>query len=163
MDEQESRRYPIREDMPFQRRSWIAERIGWIAMGLLVIAALTGVFALGPLAQARLSGGELAVEFQRFAHKTARTWFTIRAAPQGNEVLVRLSPQFPAAFDIEAMEPRPLRSSAGARGIELVFARSKEGDFAVHIGARPKRFGFVSVTVEAEGLGKVECTQLIYP
>jgi hypothetical protein len=165
MDEDESRSYPIREDMAFQRRSWVAERIGWAAMGLVLLAALTGVFALGPLARtsASTSDGGLVVDHARFVHKTARTWFTIRVAPPAREILVRLSPQFPASFDIESMEPRPLRSSAGAQGIELVFAPSRDGGLAVHIGARPKRFGFASISIEAEGRGKVELTQLIYP
>jgi hypothetical protein len=166
MDEQESRTYPIREDMPFQRGSWIAERAGWTAMGVLLLAALAGVFALGPLAHATAStsDGAVRVQYDRFAHKTARTWHVIRVSREpGGEVLVRLSPEFPGAFDIESMDPRPVRSSAGVDGLEYVFAPSKTGDLAVHIGARPKRFGSVAVAVEVEGRGKVAFTQFIYP
>ena len=40
MRELQSRHYPIREDMGFQRTSWVAERVGWIVLTLLLLAAL---------------------------------------------------------------------------------------------------------------------------
>lgn len=165
MDEQQSRTYPIQEDMPFQRRSWIAERIGWVAIGLLLLGALSGVFALGPLAYATASSrdGSVVIEYARFVHKTARTWFTIRVARSGQDVLVRLSPQFSTSLDMETLDPHPLRSSAGEQGSELVFPPAKTGDLVVHIGARPKAFGFTKISVEVEGRGKVEIEQFIYP
>ena len=65
--------------------------------------------------------------------------------------------------DVDGLEPRPLRSSSGSYGLEYVFGRSAAGDLAVHIAARPKRFGFVSVHVEVEGRGAVNIAQFVYP
>ncbi len=42
----------VEEDMAFQRRNWRAERIGWAAMVAIVIAAVLGLFASGPLSWA---------------------------------------------------------------------------------------------------------------
>jgi hypothetical protein len=166
MDELEDRTYPIQEDMRFQRRSWRAERIGWIAMALLCIAGLSGVFFHGPVSRTVASGGDgsLAVEHERFAHKTALTHFAIRISPPlPDQVLVRLSPGFASMHDAEIVEPRSLRSSGGGYGLEYVFARSAAGDLVVHIAARPKRFGFMSAQVEVEGRGAVNIAQLVYP
>jgi len=162
MDEFASRTYPIQEDMRFQERPWRAERIGWIAMALVLVAAPIGVFFRGPASHtvARSVEGNLAVEYERFAHKTAITHVVIRVAPPVPEqVLVRLSPAFANTHDIETLHPWPIRSS----GLEYVFARSAAGDLAVHIGARPKRFGLMSAHVEADGRGAVNITQFIYP
>jgi hypothetical protein len=166
MDDLEDRTYPIHENMRFQLRSWRAERIGWIAMALLCIAGLSGVFFHGPVSRTVASGGDgsLAVEHERFAHKTALTHFVIRISPPLlDQVLVRLSPAFASMHDAEIVDPRPLRSSGGSYGLEYVFARSAAGDLVVHIAARPKRFGFMSAQVEVEGRGAVNIAQLVYP
>lgn len=166
MNEFDDRTYPIPEDMRFQLRSWRAERAGWILMGLLLIAGLGGLFFHGPLshAVARSSEESLAVEYQRFAHKTAVTHFIIRvSAPLPDEVRVRLGSGFTETHDTDSVEPRPIRSSGGSSGLEYVFARSTAGDLAAHIAARPKRFGFMAVQVAAEGRGAVTINQLVYP
>jgi len=168
MDDLASRTYPFHEDMLFQQRSWRAERIGWIAMALVLVAALAGVFFHGPASHtvARSADSNLTVEYERFAHKTALTHFLIRISPpvpEQQQVLVRLSPAFTTTHNIESLAPQPIRSSGGSYGLELVFARSAAGDLAIHMAARPKRFGFLSVHVEAEGRGAVNIAQFIYP
>ena len=168
MDDSADRTYPFHEDMGFQQRSWRAERIGWIAMTLVLVAALAGVFFHGPVSHtvARSVDNNLTVEYERFAHKTALTHFLIRVSPpvrEQEQVLVRLSPAFANTHDIDSVAPHPVRSSGGSYGLELVFARSAAGDLAIHMAARPKRFGFLSVHVEAEGRGAVNIAQFIYP
>ena len=166
MDEFASRTYPFQEDMPFQLRSWRAERIGWAVMALLLVAGLIGVFFHGPVSYAvgKSVDGYLAIEYERFAHKTALTHFVIRVSPPvPDQVLVRLSPAFASTHDTDSVEPRPIRSSGGSYGLEFVFARSAAGDLAIHIAARPKRFGFMSLHVEVEGRGAVNIGQFIYP
>jgi len=166
MDEFDDRTYPFREDMRFQLRTWRVERVAWAVMGLLLIAALAGLFFHGPLSTSvvRSADDSLAIDYQRFAHKTTMTHFVVRIGPPlRDQVLLRLSPSFTGMYDIEALEPRPLHSSSGSYGLEYVFGRSAAGDLAVHIAARPKRFGFVSVHVEVEGRGAVNIAQFVYP
>jgi len=165
MDEFDSRSHPIQEDMPFQRRTWIAERIGWVIMGALLLAALAGLFFHGPLSHtiARTSDNAIAVEYERFVHKTARTDFRIRADGISREILVRLGPSFVASLDIEVMMPKPVRSSAGNQGLELVFAPSSAADLLIHIGARPKRSGLMRTQIAIEGRDPLNIAQLIYP
>jgi hypothetical protein len=166
MEELDNRTCPIREDMQFQQRSWLMERIGWTVLTLVALAALGGVFFHGQAsyARARNADNSLALQYERFAHKTALTYFTIRAtAPMANELMIRLSPAFADVHDIESIQPPALRGSSGTYGLDLVFPRSAAGDVAVHIAARPKRFGIMSLHVEATGRGSLNITQLIYP
>src|SRR5262249_33260243 len=78
-----SRTHPIQEDMEFQRRSWLVQRTSWIIMALVLVAALAGLFFHGPLSHttARNADGSVAVEYERFAHKTTVTHFIIRISP----------------------------------------------------------------------------------
>lgn len=39
----------IEEDLRLQHRLWTAERVGWLMVGVLVLAALAGLFGTGPL------------------------------------------------------------------------------------------------------------------
>jgi hypothetical protein len=166
MDELDDRTYPIREDMAFQRRSWRMERAGWILIALVTLAALAGVFFHGPASYARVRNADnsWAVEYERFAHKTVVTHFTLRAAaPVADQILIRLSPAFAETHEIESIQPPPSRASGGTYGLELVFARSGAGDVAIRIAARPRRFGIMSLHIEAEGRGSLNVFQLIYP
>jgi hypothetical protein len=166
MDEFANRTHPVLEDMRFQQRSWLAERIGWVAMALVIVAALAGVFFHGPASHtiAKSTDNSLAIAYERFAHKTAVTHLIMRVSPPvGDQVLVRLGPAFTNTHDVDSIEPRPLRSSGGSYGLEYVFARSAAGDVTVFIAARPKRFGLMSLHVEVEGRGAVNIAQIIYP
>src|SRR5262245_45193555 len=92
-----TRSSPIPEDMTFQERLWLVERVGWAMMGLFVVFALLGVFSSGVSSETRAAtaDGAVVVEYQRFAHRTARSHFTIRvAAPLSGDVQVRMSPSF---------------------------------------------------------------------
>lgn len=53
--ERNSRRVPVRENMPLQIRGWQIERVGWYGLLLLVALALAGLFSKGPLSDARLA------------------------------------------------------------------------------------------------------------
>src|SRR5262245_53750046 len=99
---------PFPEDMEFQRRGWIVERTGWAMMAAVTHLGLLGVFSKSPLSETEITtpDGTLRVEYERFARRTARSHFTIRAMslPPG-EVLVRIGPQLVQSFDIEAIQP----------------------------------------------------------
>jgi hypothetical protein len=165
MVENLTRQPPLPEDMVLQCREWRAERIGWVVMALLVLAALLGVFSHGLLSDTTAASrdGALRVDYERFAHKTARTQFVITLTRAPQDPRIRLSPSFLEFHDIEVLYPVPLRSSSGAAGLDLVFAPATTGDLAVHIGARPKRFGVASLSVEIGDQSRASFTQLIYP
>src|SRR3954447_16988143 len=124
---------PFHEDMKLQARVWRAERIGWIVMAFLVLAGLFGTFSHGVLSNtiAVSSDGNLSVDYERFARKTARTQFVIslpRASQETRQdTRILLSPGFQRSYDIEVLYPVPTNSSAGAAGLELAFARSTAG------------------------------------
>ena len=55
MDEFASRHYPVQENMRFQKRSWIVERLGWLVLLAIAVVGLSGVFVSEELRSAMCS------------------------------------------------------------------------------------------------------------
>src|SRR4029079_12532418 len=78
MSEFQSRNYPIKEDMDFQRRSWTVERAGWLILGVVMVAALVGLFGYGPVSKAHLNGNDLKLSYERFQRSTKLATYVFR-------------------------------------------------------------------------------------
>lgn len=140
----ESSLIELDEDLPFQRRNWIGQRIGWIAMAAIIAAALTGVFgARGPLSHATAgTAAVLEVEYPRFARHRAPEELKIRAGERalgGGELHLAVSRDYLRGFDIEHITPEPQRVTGRAEALVFVFslapaARELEVRFALRPG-----------------------------
>jgi hypothetical protein len=157
--------YPIEEYMAFQRREWIAERIGWSLLLLIVVVAATGVLAFGPLSRASISdaSGRLSVEYERFERVTVTTRFKFRLVSSGQPLELRLGPAFASAFQIDSVQPAPVRSTHGNDGLVLVFDPPKAGGLTVVIWCRPRRIGFTEFSVAIGAEPPLRRSILIYP
>jgi hypothetical protein len=164
MGEQDSRSYPVHEDMPLQYAFWTAERALWVALAAILLLALTGVLAHGPLSKQTVSDAGLSLTYERFQRvsATSRVTATI-SAPDANEIAVTLGPSFSEQFEISDIEPQPQRSSAGPHGLELGFLPPASGTLSVVIWARPHAFGVFDLTAVAEPHGRVRFSILVYP
>lgn len=65
----------IGQDLDFQRRQWVMQRVGWVAMGMVILAALVGFMGAGPLSKASVGGPDagLRLMYLRFDHLHAPT------------------------------------------------------------------------------------------
>ncbi len=164
MREEDSRSYPVRENMRLQYAFWAWERAMWLALAGIVLIALLGVFANGPLSRRTVRDGALALTYERFQHVTALARLTATiSAPNADEVGLTLGPAFADNFQIADIEPVPSSSTAGPRGLELVFRAPTEGDLPVVIWAHPRSFGMFDLTAAADPEGRVAFSILVYP
>jgi hypothetical protein len=166
MREQTNRTYPIQEDMTFQRRFWIVERVCWALLGLLVCLALLGLFSHGPLSERRIAtpDNSVTVRYERFQRITRLARFTMTLPATGeNSARLRLGPSFQDTYEITSLQPAPQSSSAGPTGLELTFAAPRAGDLTVAIWAHPHRAGLVAMSVQAADKAPAEFSIFIYP
>lgn len=65
----------IEPDLPFQYRQWHVEGADWAIIGLIILAALAGVFGHNPFARAtaQTPDGTLIVKYDRFARYESDT------------------------------------------------------------------------------------------
>src|SRR5215470_14756012 len=116
MRERHNRNYPIPESIRLQNAFWAWERATWIVLAVILLIALTGLLAHGPLSKSTVMDGGLSLTYERFQRVTALARFNARIlVSYGDEASLTLSPPFADNFQIADMEPRPLRSSRTAR------------------------------------------------
>ncbi|MNJ28913.1 hypothetical protein D3C77_234680 [compost metagenome] len=146
-DEQASRQYPIKENMPLQRRVWRFERIGWYVLLLIVSVALAGAFGNGPLSRGEVVSQDerIRVSYQRLSRSGTRDnlQITVRAAPSEQVTLILGGALFREA-SIETMQPQPEE------------AASQRGDIALHLGADAEGLATLYLVLRTDHVGTLE-------
>lgn len=143
----------INEDLPFQRKEWIAERIGWVA-GLIILAlALIGLFGGGPLAMATVSDDSdtLSVEYDRIVRKLSPTDLAISVPAEQPEVSLWIDRSFLDRVTVEGVAPEPQEVVAGGGRVVYRFAVEPSGTPVVirfsfeheHMGLIDTRLGLI--------------------
>jgi hypothetical protein len=138
----------LKQDLDFERRSWTIERIGWTVMGLVVLAALTGLFGAGPLSAttAGEKGGPLWLEYPRFGRLKAPLMLRVHLGPntlQQGPVRLWLGRDYLESVQIEAVTPPPEEVEAGPERLTYVFPVSE-----------PSRSTAVTFFLKADQIGR---------
>jgi hypothetical protein len=163
-----ARSLQINDDMAFHKRDWFAERVAWIVMSLIVIAALLGLFSAGPLSAARAAhpSGAMEIEYPRFLRLGAPAMMTLRLVPQAvpaDSFAFILDEPFVETFRIDNVVPPPVRTLAAGGGLRLEFASSGEPRATVTLHVEPIRFGAVSPQVALPGGANLRLPAFVYP
>jgi hypothetical protein len=162
MDELASRKYPVREDMRFQQRMWLIERLGWLVLAAIVLLALLGLFGTGVLSKQSIGAGSLTVEYDRFERATRLSQFPFHFAPSPNgERRLRLNNAFQRNYEISSIQPPPARSSAD--GLDLTFTAPAGIATDVVIWAHPRAYGTIQIEARADDEAPLTLSVFVYP
>jgi len=105
----------IGRDVEFQRRQWAVQRVAWLVMTLVVLAALAGLLGAGPLSDTSAQAGPLRVEYGRFERRHAPEELELEVAPgvaNDGRIEVWLSTDYLDTIELEGMVPEPARVTA---------------------------------------------------
>ena len=159
-----ARSIEIDDDMPFQRRSWMLERIAWGVLGLLVLAALAGLFGSGLLSSATANEDGLEVRYDRFMRLHGPSNLEVTAPVEGGEVRLSISAGYLDDLQVNTISPEPESVEAGDDGHVYVFAASEEAsELVVVFDTEPERIGRLRGEIAVEGGPQVGFTQFVYP
>ncbi|MDP9365344.1 MAG: hypothetical protein M3Q10_14155 [Chloroflexota bacterium] len=159
----------IDQDLGFQRREWALQRLGWLAMGAAILAALLGLTGRGPLSRATAGadGGALRLEYQRFERLQAPTTLRVllgAGATGDGQAEVWLAREYLEAVEIEQIEPEPQESRAGTDRTTYVVAVDQAAEpVAVTFHLRHETFGRRSGRIGLPDGTAVDFTQVVYP
>jgi hypothetical protein len=133
-------------DMVFQRRSWIVQRVAWIVMTLLVVAAALGLLGPGPLSRATASlPGVLEAKYQTLTRYEDPETLTVRVAPAvTTSGLVRLSinRDYLDRAQVTSVTPTPERVEVAHARVVYVFRVAEAGrPLDVTFDLKPRNIG----------------------
>ena len=165
-DERADRVEPVREHMSIQQVHWRIERVGFLALLLLVLATLLGLFSRGPLSHAREQtiSGSLALDYQRYLRNGATSGLVLMVSGQaGKDLDVQISGDLLEAVTLEGMAPAPVASATyEGSGLALRLRPDAAGRARVHLAFRADGVGLYRSTVSANG-ESLSLHQFIYP
>lgn len=156
-------------DMSLQRKLWVFQRVGWTAMGLIVILAVLGLFGgRGWLSTASAgSADNLEVEYPRFERRYRPTTLQITVpagTAQDGQVTLWLGSEYLDGLDISGITPEPSEQVAGEDGLGLVFnVADPSQPFEVSVSLQYERAGRERGELWLDGHPRVTFAQLIYP
>ena len=161
-----SRSYPIDEDMVLQRKVWRFERLGWYGLVVLIGLTLAGLFSKGPLSstEVRSADGQVRVEYQRFLRNGSSDALVIHLQGRAGATLeVEINGELLQGFNVEMLQPQPLKASTAGEGIKLWVLADNDGRATLHLTLRSDGVGTFNTRVALVSGAAVGLSQFIYP
>jgi len=154
----------VDQDLDHARSNWRFQRFGWGLMVLTAIAALSGLFVDGPLAEAQASSPGLQLDYDRFARHGAATKLRLQLHPTQSEARVWVERRFIEGHDIQTITPEPDRMVASGDSLWLVFGVATPSQpLTITFDLQPIAMGQRHGSIGTEAGPSVEFTQFIYP
>ncbi|HEX6571721.1 MAG TPA: hypothetical protein VF055_06830 [Steroidobacteraceae bacterium] len=157
----------VNEDMRFQERDWLGQRVGWFALASLLLAGCLGLMGSGPLSQAERSDGRgFTIEYERFVRHGAQTSVVLRAASDAlpaEQARITVTRQFLAANDLQRSVPEPSETRARGAEVELVYSTQSRKALQVRWIIEPDELGRHTTILRLNDGPPLEIVQFTYP
>ena len=156
----------IDQDIDFQQKSWVYQRVGWVIMAVIVVAALLGVFGGGGLLNGVSLGGDdapLQVEYRPFNRVLSPTPLDllVRSSGGADEVRVWLSTEYLEYVEVRSVSPEPERVTTSSD--RMIYTFRTDGDAVILFELQPQNIGVLSGQIGLEGGDTFSFQQVIYP
>ena len=159
--------FQVNQDLAFQQRDWKVQRIGWIAMLLMILAALTGAFGHGPLGRAEAGRvGGLRVQYERLTRHGSSSYLRIHLpAIQGpGEARVWLDRRYADGVRIESIVPEPESVELTPERVMYTFRLGPGAQAArITFDVTPMAMWSKTATLGLEGGEMLTFSQFVYP
>jgi hypothetical protein len=158
----------VNEDMEFQRRSWVVQRIGWAISTLVILLAALGLFGDGILSNAKAGHeeGALWLEYPRFERFEDEFQLKVHAnegAIAEGEIRIQLDQNYLDSVEVSSVSPEPDSELIDANGITYVYKTNGSSPFTAHFYVIPRKAGPLSGTFQLQNGYPVRFSQFIYP
>jgi len=159
----------LEENMPFHRREWSGQRVGWVGMALFLLAGVVGLLGPGPMSHRMTGrpGDAVRVDYFRFDrfHRDGTFRIEINAKPSDDgTVRVWVDRDYVEALEIRSISPEPVRQVAREDRIVYEFATAAlKLPLTVTFSVSAEEFGGLRGTVGLVDGPEVAFEQLVFP
>lgn len=160
----------IEQDLAFERRQNLAQRIAWAIGALILLAAMLGAFGDGPLARAtrRSDDGRITVCYQRLARDRAPDRLRVEVAASAirdGRITIGLAQTYLEKVRIQTITPSPLSTGQADGQVRFLFAAA-DAPLVVYVDLEHDGAGSTAGEIRVYHDGRhssVAFTQFIYP
>ncbi|MFS8607463.1 MAG: hypothetical protein LOD94_05645 [Gammaproteobacteria bacterium] len=159
----------IVEDVTFQQRTWKVERVGWIVIAAIVIAALCGLFGGGWLGRAavRAGDGSLSLEYDRLWRVRSPASLEVDVKSSGLDeegVRVWIARDYIGSMSSTEITPQPVRVEGDAERVVFEFATTDEASaIGIVFRVEPQRAWRLQGALGLDGGYELHFSQFIFP
>lgn len=156
----------VDQDLRAERREWRTERIGWVAMLALVVAALAGLLGTGPLSHADAGDDRLRVAYERTIRRQAPARLKVQlpaGAAEGAEAWLWIDRAYADAVAIQKITPAPLAVEAAGDRLGYRLALDPSRSTVVELALEPEAMGAQRARLWLDGEPPVSFDQRILP
>jgi hypothetical protein len=155
----------IPEDLRYERREWLVQRIVWPMLYALLIAIAFGLFGDGPISDAATGArnNALHIEYQRFMRYRSPDLLRVTVRPAASRIALRIDKQYVRDIDIRNVTPRPDHVVAGSEAMTFVFHAISSAPVEIVFDIRPQRIGTIAGAMALNGQAPVPFSQFVYP
>ena len=166
-NELESREFPIKENMIWQLREALIQRMGKYVLILIVIMGACGLFSKGFLSNesAISQDGSLEVRYERFGRVQSNMNMSILIpAYDGEHFTVTIGNGALDKLEIQTLQPQPIEAVAHVNDLQLTYlARDAKAGHTIWIGMQPQEMGSIPMSIGFQNGPPVRFSIWIYP
>ncbi len=159
----------INEDLDFEKRFWIIQRVGWAVLILIILLALLGFFGDGVLSNAKAGQENAGVwldypQFARYKNQFRIAVHVETAAINENEIPIRLNRSYLDRARVDGISPAPDNERSSYEWITYLFTRQQEdSSLTVYFYVTPFRAGVLPGMLQSPDGRPVNFSQFVFP
>jgi hypothetical protein len=160
----------IAEDMALERATWTVQRIGWVALLVIVLLAAAGLCgSVGPLnsAGAGEEGGPVRATYARFVRHSAPTILEVevgREAIAQGKARIWIDSAYLGSFEIASITPEPESVEIAPDRLTYEFPVGEgDGPFRIAFRMRPEGYWRQQARMGVPDGPTLTFAQFVYP
>lgn len=158
----------IDEDVAFEHKTWTFQRVSWVVLLLIIIAALLGFTGRGGLPgintmKEASASQNIELEYNRFLRNQVSEELKVHLKGiQSTSTAIAFSKDFYDKLRVEQVVPEPAQVQVGAKSITYTFDTPHPESHIIFY-TKPMKTGMLDVTVQGPENEAVAISQYVYP